>query len=215
MGAPRSPKGASVDLTGFVCVAAFAGSHGVRGDVKVKSFTGDPEAFADYGPLTAEDGRRFTMTALRSVKGFVLARVRDHSLSREDAEALKGLRLYVPREALPAPEDEDEFYHADLIGLGVLSGSGERLGRVTAVQDFGAGDLLEIRLEPPAGGAERPRVRSVFVPFTREAVPHVDLKSGTVTVVPPEGLWDDAPGDAPADAPDEGAKSGKKEGRDE
>ena len=162
-----------------VCVAAIAGAFGVRGEARVKSFTADPEAFAGYAPLESEDGaRRFErVTVTRAVKGGFAARLTGVA-TREEAEALKGTRLYAPRERLPALPP-DEFYHADLIGLEVVDTGGATLGRVRAVQDFGAGDLLEVAA---------PGARPLLLPFTRVAVPTVDLAAGRIVADPPEEI---------------------------
>jgi 16S rRNA processing protein RimM len=162
----------------MVCVAQVGTAHGVRGAVKLRTFTEDPAGVAAYGPLFDERGRElFSVEVLHRVKGGVVARIPGLD-SREAADALRGQLLYVPRSLLPEPEDEEEFYHEDLVGLAAFDPGGEALGRVVAVHNFGAGDLLEVR----APGAE-----SVMVPFTREAVPEVDVKAGrVVVVVPPE-----------------------------
>lgn len=158
-------------------VAAVAGAFGVRGEVRLKCFTADPGAVAAYGPLEAEDGRRFEVALDRPVKGGFAARLTGVA-TREEAEALRGLRLHVPRDRLPelAP---DEFYHADLLGLPIFDGGGVEIGRVRAVLDFGAGDILEIAL---------PDGRGAMLPFTREAVPTVDLAAGRLVADPPEGF---------------------------
>lgn len=159
-----------------VCVGAIAGAFGVKGEARLKSFTDHPDAIADYGPLETEDGARsFDITITRTVKDGVAARLSGVK-TREDAEALKSTRLYVPRERLPAP-DEDEFYYTDLIGLSIETPDGRKIGRIKAVQDFGAGDMLEYA---PQGGGE-----SLFLPFTREIVPTVDLAGGRVIAEPP------------------------------
>lgn len=161
-----------------VCVAAIAGAFGVRGEVRLKSFTSDPEAVASYGPLESEDGsRRFDLRLTRPIKGAYAARLSGIS-TKEQADALRGVRLYAPRERLPDP-GEDEFYHADLIGLDVFDTGGERLGRVRAIHDHGAGDLLEIAMGDKG---------EVLLPFTREAVPTVDIAAGRIVADPPEGL---------------------------
>ena len=166
-----------------VCIGAVAGAFGVRGELRVKAFTADPADVAAYGPVETEDGRSFRLRVTGSPKGDFVA-VRAAGIEdRNAAEALRGVRLYVPRTVLPAPE-EDEFYHADLIGLAVVRQSGESLGTVVAVQDFGAGDLLEIRTE--GGGA------SVLMPFTRETAPEIDLGAGRIVADPPPGLFDEA-----------------------
>ena len=165
---------------GRVRLGVIVGTHGVRGAVRVKSFTEDPRAVAAYGALEdATGGRRFRLTVERVAKGVPIVSI-DGVTDRDDAESLRGTELFVARDRLPAAADGDEFYHADLIGLAVLDKDGRRLGRVRALHDFGAGDLIEFA--PDDGGTPR-----VF-PFTREAVPDIDLVAGTVTVDPPEGL---------------------------
>lgn len=157
-----------------VCVGAIAGAFGVRGEVRLKSFTAEPRAIADYGPLTTEDGARsFTVTLTRPVTGGLGARLSGVT-TREQAEALRGTTLWVARSALPSLPD-DEFYHADLIGLTVFDPGGAILGRVKAIHDHGAGDILEITGE--AG--------SILLPFTRATVPTVDLKAGRIIADPP------------------------------
>ena len=162
-----------------VTVAAIAGSFGVRGEVRLKSFTADPAAVGDYGPLASEDGRSFDVHILRTLKGGFAARLSGVT-TKEQADALKGVRLSAPRSALPALPD-DEFYHADLIGLEVVDTGGAVLGSVKAVLDHGAGDILE--LHRPGGG-------TALLPFTRVAVPTVDLASGRIVADPPEGALD-------------------------
>jgi 16S rRNA processing protein RimM len=159
---------------GLVVLGAIAGAHGVRGEVKVKTFTATPEAIAAYGPLTGDPGGRvFRLKGLRSVKDGVVARL-DGIEDRDAAEALKGTRLCVTRAALGEPEEEDSFFHIDLIGLSAEDEAGAKLGTVVAVHEFGAGDMLEVRLEATG--------ETVLVPFRREAVPVVDVKGGRVIV---------------------------------
>ena len=159
-----------------LCVGVIAGAHGVRGLVKIKSFTDDPANLTAYGPLTDESGaRRYQVAVTGRAKGVLLARIEGVG-DRDAARALRGARLYVARAALPEPEDE-EYYHADLIGLAVEDRAGAPLGRVAAVQNFGAGDILEI---------ERPDQGTLLVPFTKAAVPLVDPAGGRVVVEPPE-----------------------------
>ncbi len=159
-----------------VCVAAIAGAFGVRGEAKIKCFTGNPSAIGYYGPLFTEDAaHQFTLKLTRPVKGGYAARLSGVS-SREEAEALKGTRLYADRSALPDPEEE-EFYYADLLGLRVETADGTLLGKIKAVQDFGAGDVIEYQ---PAGGGE-----SFYLPFTRDVVPTVDVAGGRVIAEPP------------------------------
>lgn len=166
-----------------VCLGVVGSPHGVRGAVRIKSFTADPVAIADYGALEDKSGtRHFTLKVVGSAKGdgMVIAKLSGIG-DRDRAEALRGLRLYAPRAVLPATSDEDEFYHADLVGLAALLEDGTRLGTVIAVHDFGAGDMLEI---------ERDSGQPVLVPFTRAAVPVVDLAGRRVVLDPPAGLFD-------------------------
>ena len=162
-------------------VAEIVAAQGLKGEVRLKSFTEDPNALLDYAPLTTETGRVLKILGLRSLKNIHAARIEGIS-DRNQAEALIGLKLYVDRSALPAPE-EDEFYHADLIGLGAVDMSGAALGEVIAVHNFGAGDLLEVRLAAES--------RTVYVPFTQRVVPIIDIEARRVVIDPPEGLMDD------------------------
>ncbi|QUS35865.1 ribosome maturation factor RimM [Falsirhodobacter algicola] len=157
-----------------ICVGAIAGSFGVRGEVRLKSFCAEPAAIADYGPLTTEGGRSFVVTLTRPVANGLGARLSGVS-TKEEADALKGTRLYVGRDRLPALGD-DEFYHSDLIGLEVRDTGGALLGRVSAVHNYGADDILEVQ-----GTGE-----SRLLPFTRAVVPTVDLAAGRIVVDPPE-----------------------------
>ncbi|MFM8754907.1 MAG: ribosome maturation factor RimM [Phenylobacterium sp.] len=159
----------------LILVGRIAGAFGVRGEVRVTSFTADPMALAGYRDLRRADGTPApALSAARPVKGGLVARASGVE-TREQAEALRGLKLHVLRDALPAPED-DEFYLADLVGLKVETADGHVLGVVRGVQDFGAGDLLEVK--PDAGA-------SFWLPFTREVVPEVDLAGGRILAVPP------------------------------
>jgi len=155
---------------GTICVGAIVGAFGVHGEARIKSFCAEPEAIADYGPLTTEDGRSFALRITRPVKGGFAARLTGVA-TREDAESLKGTRLYALRDRLP-PLEDDEYYHADLIGLEVVDTGGAVLGRVRAIHDFGAGDVLDVL------GAGR----EVSVPFTRTAVPTVDIAGRRIVV---------------------------------
>jgi 16S rRNA processing protein RimM len=166
-----------------VCLGVVGAPHGVRGAVRIKSFTADPAAIAGYGALEDDSGgRHFTLKVVGSAKGdgTVIAKLSGVA-NRDRAEALRGLRLYAPRGVLPATGDEDEFYHADLVGLAALLQDSTRLGTVIAVHDFGAGDMLEIGRD--AG-------QPVLVPFTRAVVPVVDLAGRCVVLDPPAGLID-------------------------
>ncbi|PJE29081.1 16S rRNA processing protein RimM [Pseudooceanicola antarcticus] len=164
----------------LICLGALAGSYGVRGEVRLKSFCAEPSDIAEYSPLSTEDGSKsYPVTLTRAIKNGFAARIGGIE-TKEEADALKGLRLYAPRDRLPALPD-DEFYHADLIGLDVVDTGGTLLGRVRAVMDHGAGDLLEIA--PPG------QTNTVLLPFTLEAVPTVDLDAGRIVADPPEGLF--------------------------
>ena len=163
-----SPQG---EAKGKICIGMITGVHGVRGLVKVQSFAENPRAFADYGPLTDEAGQVVRLETLSSLKGQYLARI-DGVADRTAAEALKGTRLYVLRSALPAPL-AGEFYHADLIGLEAIQ-AGVLLGKVAAIHNYGAGDILEIR----QGHQE------VFLPLSKAFVPDIDLAAGRLTIAP-------------------------------
>jgi 16S rRNA processing protein RimM len=159
----------------MVCIAAVAAAHGVRGALKLRTFTEVPENVAAYGPVFDENGNGlFDLELIGPTKGGVLARASGID-SREAAEALKGKRLHVPRSRLPEP-DEDEFYHEDLLGLEAVDVDGSPMGKVAAVFDFGGGDLIEI--VTTAG-------EKIDLPFSREVVPEIDLQKGRIVVVPP------------------------------
>jgi 16S rRNA processing protein RimM len=158
-------------------VARIGAAHGIRGEVKLWSFTEDPLAVASYGPLETGDGARcFEIETARPAKGFLVARLKGVA-DRNAAEKLCNLDLFVPRDRLPPIEDADTFYHADLVGLSAVGADGAALGTVTAIHNFGAGDLIEIA---PAAGGE-----ALLLPFTEATVPTIDLKAGRVVVVPP------------------------------
>lgn len=168
-------------MTERVCVGAIAGSFGVKGEVRLKSFCAEPSDIATYGPLFTETGEEtWQVTLTRPVKNGFAARLSGVS-TKEAADALRGTRLYAPRDRLPSLPD-DEYYHADLIGLEVLDTGGTPLGRVKAVLNHGAGDLLEIA----GAGLKQP----VLLPFTRAAVPTVDVASGRIVADPPDGMFD-------------------------
>ncbi len=169
-------------MTSLICVGAIAGAFGVRGEVRLKSFCAEPEAIAAYAPLTTEDGgRSFTIRLTGQVKNGLSGRLGGVP-TREAAEALRGTRLFAPRARLPGLPD-DEYYHADLIGLLAVDTGGAPLGRVTAIHSHGAADLLELQ------AADRPD--TVLLPFTLAVVPTVDLSAGRLVVDPPEGLFPD------------------------
>ena len=159
-----------------VCIAQIGAAHGVRGEVRLKPFTEDPLSVADYGPLETEDGKqRLEIESVRPAKDILVARLKGVA-DRNAAEALKNMRLYVARERLPKPAD-DEFYVADLVGLAVETTAGEAFGTVKAVHNFGAGDLLEIELA--TGGA------TVMLPFTQTTVPTMEMAQRRIVVEPP------------------------------
>ena len=174
----RSGKPADkTDGTVLVLLGRINAAQGLRGEVRVTSFTENPENIAAYGPLTDQSGRSFTIEALRVIKGSVLAVQLAGMSDRASAEALKGVELYVEKSRLPAAE-ENEWYHDDLLGLRAVGEDGLEIGEVVAIQNYGAGDLLEIRLK----GSRQ----TSLVPFTETAVPKVDVKAGCVVVILPE-----------------------------
>jgi 16S rRNA processing protein RimM len=171
-----------------ICVARIGAAHGVRGAVKLWTFTEDPLAVKHYGPLTTKDGaRKFEVATAREAKGHLVATLKGIA-TREEAERLNGIELYIAREKLPAT-DEDEYYHADLIGLAAVNTAGEPIGRVTAIHNFGAGDIIEIA--PPHGP-------TMLLPFTNAVVPTVDLAAGRVVIVLPDEIDGDDPAEADA-----------------
>ena len=164
-----------------ICVARIGAAHGVRGAVKLWTFTEDPFAVKAYGPLsTKDDARHFEVTSAREAKDHLVATFKDVA-TREEAERLNGIELYVAREKLPATE-EDEYYHADLIGLAAETTTGVTLGRVLAIHNFGAGDIIEIA--PPSGV-------TMLLPFTNAVVPTVDLAGKRVVIELPEQIEGD------------------------
>jgi 16S rRNA processing protein RimM len=166
-----------------VLVGVFGAPHGVRGEIRLKSFMQDPLSIADYGALSDGAGRSYDIIAARSVKDDLLvARVKGVS-DRGAAQKLTNEKLYLAREKLPPPE-EDEFYCSDLIGLRAETPEGALIGTIVAVPNYGAGDILEIA--PPAG-------ETLLLPFTRAVVPEIDLAGGKVTVAPPVEADDEAP----------------------
>ena len=166
-------------MSDLVCVGQIAGAFGVRGDVRLKSFCAQPEAIAAYAPLVTEEGRSFHVTLGSAMKNGFAASLSGVD-TKEQADALKGVRLFAPRDRLPDPDD-DEFYHADLMGLEVVDTGGTIVGKVKAVMEQGAGDLLEIA----ANGQAEP----VLLPFTRAFVPTVDIGAGRIVIDPPEGIF--------------------------
>ncbi len=167
-------------MSDLICVGAIAGAFGVRGEVRIKSFCAIPEDLETYSPLTTEDGSRsFTLTLSRSINNGFAAHL-EGVATKEQADALRGTRLFARRDQLPSLPD-DEYYHADLIGLEVLDTGGQVLGHVKSVQNHGAADLLEIH----APGLKE----TVLLPFTLVAVPTIDLAAGRIIADPPDGLF--------------------------
>ncbi len=161
------------DAAARVCVAEIGAAHGIAGEVRLRAFTEDPLAVTQFGPLQAEDGREIAIASLRPGKDCLIARVAGVG-DRTAAERLRNARLYVARDKLPAINEPETWYHADLIGLAAVGADGAAIGRVRAVQNFGAGDLLEIA--PAAGGP------TLLLPFTDATVPVVDVPGGRVVV---------------------------------
>jgi 16S rRNA processing protein RimM len=173
-----------------ICVARIGAAHGVRGQVKLWTFTEDPLAVKSYGPLSTKDGsRQFEVTHVREAKDHLVATLKGIA-TRNDAERLNGIELFVARDKLPATE-EDEYYHADLIGLAAVTATDKPLGRVIAIHNFGAGDIIEIA---PSEGP------TLLLPFTNAVVPTVDLAGGRVVIELPqeiEGEDNEIEGDDP------------------
>jgi len=168
-----------------ILIGEISGAHGIRGDVLVRAYTGTPDAIASYGPLTDESGKRsFSLRVVRVTPKGIVARINGVE-DRNAAEPLRGIKLYVTRDRLPEPEGA-EYYYADLIGLDAVSEDGSALGKIVSVQNFGAGDLLE--LKPSDGSATE------FIPFEDQYVPKIDLPSHTIVIKRPEltGDEDDA-----------------------
>jgi 16S rRNA processing protein RimM len=163
----------------LILVGRVAGAFGIKGEVRITAFTAEPLALVDYKTLLREDGQpALTLMGGRVAKGGVVARAKEIE-TREQAEAARGLQLFIPRALLPPVEDEDEFYIADLVGMSVVSAEGDLLGQVRSVRDFGAGDLLEVA--PPAG-------ESWWLPFTKEAVPELRVDERTIVALRPDEI---------------------------
>lgn len=179
----------------LVRMGEFGRAHGLNGEIRLKSYTGDPQAIGSYGALIAADGRRIEFTDIRRAGGaspdLLVVRVKGVA-DRNGAEALNRVALYLPRERLGTVEDSDEFFTADLVGLDVVDTEGNRLGTVTDVPNYGGGDLIEIK--PALGGP------TALLPFTKTFVPDLDVAGGRIIVDPPEDLFAPA-GPRPADEP--------------
>ncbi len=182
-----------------VQMAVIGAAHGIKGELRVKTFTGDPLALGDYGPLHARDGRAFEIETMRPAGEMVVVRFKGIG-DRTAAEGLTGTELFVDRSTLP-PEEEDEFYHADLIGLSVRDETGTEAGRVNAVQNYGGGDILEITFRGRKG---------MLIPFSQAAVPEVNVAGRFIRIDPvAAGLTDE---DENEDG--EGGRSGSRDGFD-
>ncbi len=182
-----------------LCVGVITAPHGVRGQVRVKSFTAEPEDIAAYAPLTDAGGAaEYRLQFVGKAKGVLLAKVEGIS-DRDAADALRGVELFVERDLLPQIEDSDEFYYADLIGLAAKLPDGSSYGTVKALHDYGAGDMIEFALR---GSGD------IVLPFTKDVVPEIDLEAGFVTVEPPEMFGDPEPA-APPEAETEIESEGR------
>ena len=165
--------GGAGERDALVCLGQIGAPHGVRGEVRLRSFTAEPEAIAAYGALQTEDGRAIAIESLRPAKDhFVATLAGIHD--RDAAAQLGNAKLYVPRERLPQLADPEEFYHSDLIGLAVVDRAGQRLGSVVAIHNFGAGDLLEVRLDASN--------KTELLAFNEANVPRVDVAGGEVVL---------------------------------
>lgn len=170
--------------TRLIQIAVVGAPHGVRGEARVKTFTEDPVSLGNYGPLVVGDGpETLTVASLRHLRDDMVVARFEGVATREAVQALTGKPLSAPRDALPVTDDEDDFYHADLIGLRAELADGSAIGEVVAVQNFGADDLLEIRLADQR--------RTVYLPFTKAVAPEVDLAGGRIVVDPPQGFLDE------------------------
>jgi len=175
-------------MTSRICVARIGAAHGVRGEVRLWTFTEDPLAVKYYGPLSTKDGaRQFEVAHARPAKDHLVAALKGIT-TREDAERLNGIELYIARDKLPATDD-DEYYHADLIGLAAVDADGATIGRVVAIHNFGAGDIIEVA--PPQGP-------TLMLPFTNAVVPTVDISGGHVVIVLPAEIDGETPSDRDA-----------------
>ena len=175
-------------MSALICVARIGAAHGVRGAVKLWTFTEDPFAVKRYGPLLSKDAKRqFELAQIREAKDHLVATFKGIA-TRDEAERLNGIELYVARDKLPAT-DEDEYYHADLIGLDAVTTEGDALGRVLAIHNFGAGDIIEIA---PLKGA------TMLLPFSNAVVPEVDLRGGRVVIALPQEIEGEERDNAPS-----------------
>jgi 16S rRNA processing protein RimM len=184
---PARPIGGRDDR---ICVAQIGAAHGLKGEVRLFSFTEKPTDVAAYGPLSSEDGsRQFKINSLRSAKDHFVVKFQGVD-DRLAAELLRNIKLYVARARLPDPEDDETYYHVDLIGLSAVGRDGARIGSVAGLYNFGAGELIEIKL---LSG------RAVLLPFSEAVVPEIDLKSGRIIVDPPAGALEETAPPNPED----------------
>ncbi len=191
----------------MICVAAIGGARGVHGDVRLRTFTDAPETVARFGTLYSSDGQKtYALQDPKVLNGDVISRI-DGIATREEAMAMKGTELFVPRESFPETDDEEEFYVSDLIGLTVLDETGKKIGSVRNVDNFGANDVLEVTLDgdrhsekESASGAAL-KGSSLLLPFTRAMVPEIDIAGGRITVIVPDQLL---PEGGEPDDPDDG-----------
>ncbi len=169
----------NTDGNALILMGVFGAPHGLKGEIRIKTFTGDPLSIGRYGPLLTKDGKSFKLTSVRPANEVVIARIKGVA-DRNAAQALTNIELYVRRAMLGDIKDEDEFFHADLIGLSVENPGGEALGTVVSIPNFGAGDMVEIR--PPTGGI------TFVIPFTKKAVPVIDVAAKRIVVDPPHEI---------------------------
>lgn len=158
-----------------ILLAQIGAPHGIKGEVRVKPF-GEPDMLDQYGKLETKDGKKFKIKRMRPQKNMMVVKFEGVN-TREEAEALNRVELYIDRAKLPELEDEDEFYIEDLIGMDVLNESGETIGTVLTVSNFGAGDMIEVK---PTNSSS-----THYLPFTKEVVPEIDFENGSLTVIPP------------------------------
>lgn len=197
MAKPKKPKAPPVmpPPERRVTICVIGAPHGVRGQCRVKAFTADPMAIADYGTLFAADGRAFEIDDGRHLKDDMLVVSFEGITDRDVVQKLTGLELFVDRANLPEDEDEDEFYHADLVGLDVVDLTGAPVGTLHLVQNYGAGDILEVR--PAEGGP------TWLIPFTKAAVPKVDIKARRIEIDPAYLMKPETRAAKPADEPED------------
>ncbi len=177
---------------GRICLGVIVGVHGVRGHLKIKAYTDDPAALDRYGPISLDDGRLLHLKVKSvSPKGTVIA-VAQEVTDRNEAEVMRGLELFIKRDALP-PTADDEVYHSDLVGLEARDNDGVAIGVIVGLHDFGAGDIIEVK--PPSGP-------TMMLPFAHEYRDEVRLEEGFVTLLPPQGMMELVGMDGKTENPD-------------